>query len=114
MGAGASRYKSVEDAVGCGIPHTDIDNYLAQDCEAELASINRCFGQDVHLPSSATACGRACRGGSSADEEALLISTISFLSAATAAILSLTAERNLGAPCDLDLSLSLDMRSSAL
>ena len=61
MGAGASRYKSVEDAVGCGIPHTDIDNYLAQDCEAELASINRCFGQDVHLPSSATACGRAAQ-----------------------------------------------------
>ena len=61
MGAGASRYKSVEDAVGCGIPHTDIDNYLTQDMEAELEAINRCFGQDVHMPSSATACGRAAQ-----------------------------------------------------
>lgn len=61
MGAGASRYTSVEDAVRCGIPHTDIDNHLCKDMGPELEAINRCFGQDTHMPASATACGRAAQ-----------------------------------------------------
>ena len=61
MGAGASRYTSVEDAVRCGVPHTDIDNHLTRDMEVELEAINRCFGQESHLPASATACGRAAQ-----------------------------------------------------
>lgn len=61
MGAGASRYTSVEDAVRCGVPHTDIDNHLTRDMEVELETINRCFTKETHIPSSATACGRAAQ-----------------------------------------------------